>query len=275
MSKRIERILQGQKVVKHVFESDFHSGSVSALLPPNAWRVLEDNYSERVRQNRMQRWLWRNRLDDLSTIGKVDVYHFLGDSCEGQQLKIAGRTVTDTDTDNQVAWAIHDIQQALDIVKPKYFLGVNGTPYHVRTSGSLDRQVYRGLESQNKNIKFIYQDNLLLKIGELTYSLSHVYPTTQYKTPPLEKLINQHAVEHYLNNMPRIQVFVRGHAHIFVWSRYRGNIYAFIVPCQQPTSSFARSKAYLTVRRPDVGILAVEQRGRDLVPRPYLHKWGR
>jgi len=269
---KMERILQGQKVVNQLFISDFHSGSVSALLPKKAYRVTDD-FTERVFQNKMQKWLWRNYLDDLSVIGEVDVLAFLGDSCEGQQLKIAGRTLTDADTDNQVKWAIQSIQVALDMCKPKYFLGVNGTPYHVRTSGSLDRQVYRGLEAENKNIKFIYHDNLVIKIANLVYSLAHPYPTTRYSIPPLEKLITQHADEYYLGNMPKIQVFVRGHAHKYNWLSYRGGAYAFVVPCQQPTSSFARGKAYLTVRRPDVGILEVVQEDKDLIPRPYIHKW--
>ena len=268
----MKRILQGQKIIKHLFLSDFHSGSVSALQPKKAFRTTDD-FTERIYQNKLQRWLWRNYLEDLSVIGKVDIVSFLGDSCEGQQLKIAGRTLTDADTDNQVKWAIQCIQVAIDMCKPRHFIGVNGTPYHVKTSGSLDRQVYQGLEPENKNIKFIYHDNLLIQIGNLTYSLAHPYPTTTYKTPPLEKMIIQHATEYYLSNMPRIQVFVRGHAHTFVWSRYRGNIYGFVVPCQQPTSSFARSKAYLTVRRPDVGILGVIQKDKDLIPMPLLHKW--
>lgn len=270
---KMPRILQGQKTIQHLFSSDYHSGSESGLHPKKAFRVLEENYVERVFQNRMQKWLWKNYLDDLSVVGKVDVMSFLGDACEGQQLKIAGRTLKDSDTDNQVVWAIQCIQKAIDACKPKFFLGVTGTPYHVRASGSLDRQVYRGLEAENKNVTFIYHETLLIKIGELTYGLAHPYPTTQYKTPPLEKLVNQHAVEYYLRNTPRIQVFVRGHAHTFVWTRYRGNIYAFVVPCQQPVSSFARSKTYLTVRKPDVGILQVTQTGKDLIPKPFLHKW--
>lgn len=273
--KSIERICSGQKRVKLLFEGDHHAGSLSGLHPKKAWRVIEDNYSERVFQNRMQKWLWKNRLDDLSTMSNIDVYVFMGDGCEGQQLKIAGRTLTDTDTDNQVIWDIQNIQIALDILKPKYFLGINGTAYHVRTSGSLDRQVYRGLEAENPKIKFIYRDNLIIKIGDLTYSIAHPYPPSQYKMPPLEKLITQHATEYYLKNMPRIQVFARAHAHIYVWGRYRGNIYAFVVPCQQISTEYARTKTYLTVRRPDIGVLEVEQRGNELIPKQRLHKWGR
>lgn len=271
---KIERILQDQKIVKHLLEADHHSGSSSGLHPKNALRIVEDNFTEKVKQNKIQRWLWKNRLDDLSTIGKVDVYQYIGDSCEGQQLRIAGRTITDTDTDNQVNWAIQNIQIALDMCKPKYFLGVNGTPYHIRAGGSLDYQVYRGLEAENKNIKFIYADNLIIKIGELIYSIAHPYPSNMYKSPPLEKLITQHATEYYLNNAPKIQVFVRAHAHMYNWLNYRGGAIAFVVPCQQPTSKYARTKPYLTVRRPDVGVLNVIQKGKDLIPKPLIHKLG-
>lgn len=271
---KIERILQGQKRIKILSESDQHSGSVSALLPKSAVS-FDGQIVTRKPQNQIQRWLWKNRLDDLSSIGKVDVNMNLGDTCEGQQLKIAGRTLVDSDTDNQVLWAIDNIQIALDICKPKYFLGVNGTPYHVRTSGSLDMQVYKALERKNPNIKFIYAENLIIQIGKLMYAIAHPFPTVRYKAPALEKLITQHATEYYLGNMPRIKVFPRGHAHVFNWLRYRGNIYAYVVPCQQPTSSYARNKAYLTVRRPDIGLLLTMQEDEDLIPRPFLHKWRR
>jgi hypothetical protein len=89
--------------------------------------------------------------------------------------------------------------------------------------------------------------------------------------PPLEKLIKQHAIETYLDNSEKIRVFCRGHAHQTVWMPYRGNNYAFVTPCQQPTSRFSRSKAYLTVRKPDVGMLKITQIGEQLTPTVYLH----
>jgi hypothetical protein len=268
----LEKICNGQKRIKILAEGDIHVGSSSGLLPPNATSFDGEIYTK-IQQNPMQRWSWKNRLNDLSIIGSVDVYMFLGDGVEGQQTKIAGRTLVSTDIADQKQWAKNTIQIALDICKPKYFIGVSGTPYHIASSFNADLDIYRMLEKDNPNIKFIIEDVAMLQIGELVWGIAHPYPTTEFSAPPLEKLIKQHATEFYFGNMPKINIFARGHAHRFTWLNYRSGAYAFVIPCWQPTSIYARQKAYLTVRTADVGLLLITQNEKTLIPTPYLHVW--
>ena len=267
----MKQILNHSNKIEILDISDTHVGSVSALLPDKATRVIDGSQSSAVPQNRIQRLLWQLFLRDLSKVGKVDVVINNGDNIEGQQLKIAGRTLMDSDVDSQIEWALQVQQKVIDTVKPKFYIGCAGTDYHVTTSGNADLQIYKRLEAANPSIDFTYEDIVEIQIGKMAWSIAHPVPTSEMILPPLEKLIKQHATECYLGNAEKIRVFSRGHAHSFVWSALRGNNYAFIVPCWQPTSKYGRSKAYLTVRKPDVGLLKITQVGEQLTPSIYLH----
>jgi len=268
----LNKICERQEKIKIVSESDTHIGSSSGLLPSIA-ESFDGNIYTKVKQNAMQRWMWKNRLDDLSTIGKADVYLFLGDSVEGKQIRMGGRTLQSADIDDQIEWAKRSIQVALDLIKPKYFIGISGTNYHIRSGGNADLTVYKMLGKDNPNIKFFCEDIITMQIGDLIWGLAHPYPNVQYSAPPLEKLISQHAIEYYLGSMPKISVFARGHAHRFTWLQYRGGIYAYVNPCWQPTSAYGRSRPYLSVRTPDVGLLELTQIKKTLTPMPHLHIW--
>jgi hypothetical protein len=220
----------------------------------------------------LQKLLWNNYQKDLLDIGNTNVIINLGDDTEGNQFKIFGRSVVSTDTDNQVAWATEILQHSIDVCKPSTFITLDGTPYHVDVgSGSSDFQVHNALKRSNPRVEFIYSKNLIIKIGGLVYSLAHVYPTTDYKTPPIEKLIKQNSEEYRFDNAERIDVFGRGHAHVFLWEQYRGGAYGFVAPCQQTGSEFGDRKPYLTVRHPDIGILKIHQEDGGLIPMPHIH----
>ena len=268
------RILETKENIKILCIGDFHTGSNSGLLPPKSMSFDGEIVTE-ILQSKVQKWLWRNYVEDLTTIGKVDIIINLGDNIEGAQVKIMGRTLESSDIDVQKDWSVKTLQTAIDICNPKFFLGVSGTNYHIRLNGNCnaDLAIYKALEQVNPDVKFAYSDLLLVKIGRLTWSIAHAYPTTEFVTPPIEKLIKQHGLEYLLGNTVRIDVFVRGHAHSHIWERYRGGIYGFVTPCQQPTSAYGREKAYLAVRHPDIGILGIMQQGSDLIPKPLLHKW--
>lgn len=272
--EKLEKILEGKERIKILAVGDNHTGSSTGLLAPNSVDFDGEVLTPHP-QNQIQKWLWRNYCSDLTEIGQVDVKINMGDNIEGTQIKIMGRTLQTSDIDVQKIWAQKCLQIAIDIAKPKYYIGVTGTNYHIRLAGNCnaDISIYKALEQANPQIKFIYGDNLIIKIGSLVWSIAHPYPTAEYQLPPLEKLINQHAKDYYLDNTPKINVFGRGHCHQHNWARVRGGPYAFTTPCQQPTSAFGREKAYMTVRHPDVGILGITQEGADLIPKPLLHKW--
>jgi hypothetical protein len=270
----MEKILTDKDIIKILAHGDNHTGSSTGLLSPNSAEFDGEVLTPHP-QNNMQRWLWRNYISDLTTLGELDVIINNGDNIEGTQMKIMGRTLQVSDIDVQKTWSAKCLQLSIDICKPKFYIGVTGTNYHIRLAGNCnaDISIYKALEQANPNVKFIYGDNLIVQIGKLNWSIAHPYPTTQYKTPPIEKLIAQHAEEFYYGNTPKINVFDRGHAHGFIWERLRDGAYGFVTPCQQPTSAYGREKAYMTVRHPDIGILGITQEGKDLVPRPLLHKW--
>jgi hypothetical protein len=270
----MEKIMDNETMVKILVLSDNHTGSSTGLLPPHAFDFDGEVLTAHP-MNKMQKWLWRNYTSDLTEIGQVDVILDLGDNIEGSQTKIAGRTLMDTDIDVQKAWSQDCLQTAIDLCKPKYFIGVTGTNYHIRIGGNCnaDIGIYKALEAKNPTVKFTYADNLVVKLGQLVWSIAHPYPTTQFKTPPIEKLIAQHAEEYYYGNTPKINVFARGHAHAHIWERLRDGAYGFVAPCQQPTSAYGREKAYMTVRHPDIGILGITQENHDLTPKPLLHHW--
>lgn len=272
---KIEKIYKDKNNIKILAIADFHIGSTTAILHPKAVSYDGEIFSQQP-QNEMQRWLWKNYLNDITTIGKTDIMISLGDLVEGLQLKIGGRTLVDADVESQIRWAVEILQTAIDLAKPEYFIGVSGTAYHVRNAGTLsaDFEVYNLLQKQNPKIQFIIGDNLIVKIGKLIYSIAHPYPITEYTVPPMEKLITQHAREYYLENVPKINVFLRGHCHVYNYLNYRGQgTYVITVPCQQPTSAYGRERAYLTVRRPDVGVLELQQIEDTIIPKPYIHKW--
>jgi hypothetical protein len=178
-----------------------------------------------------------------------------------------------TDTDNQVRWATEIHQKALDICKPSVMITLEGTPYHSRTGGgSCDFNVHNGLKKGNPEVEMIYSENLIIKIGKMIYSLAHPYPTTEMLSNPLEKLIKEAAVEHSLGNGERIDAIGRAHAHRYDWVCPRGR-YGFLVPCQQVESEYGKTKAYLTVRKPDVGVLELKQMDDYLMGIPKLHRW--
>ena len=270
----MEKILEDKEIIKILALGDHHTGSSTGLLTPHAYDFDGEVLTPHP-QNKMQKWLWRNYTEDLTIIGKVDVLINMGDNIEGTQTKIMGRTLQISDIDVQKSWAQECLQIAIDITKPKFFIGVSGTNYHIRLNGNCnaDISIYKALESTNPNVKFIYGDNIIVKIGQLVWSIAHPYPTSQFKTPPLEKLIGQHAEEFYYGNTPKINVFARGHAHACIWGFVRGLAFGFVTPCQQPTSAYGREKAYMTVRHPDIGMLGITQEGADLIPKPLLHKW--
>jgi len=271
----MEKILTGKDIIKILVQGDNHTGSSTGLLPPRSTDFDGEVLTQHP-QNKMQKWLWRNYLSDLSEIGKVDIIMNMGDNIEGLQMKMLGRTVQVSDVDVQKTWAQNCLQIPIDLCKPQYYLGVTGTSYHVREgagNGDADGSIYKMLEQVNPAVKFICEDNMVIQIGKAVWSIAHPYPSSQFKTPPIEKLISQHAQEFYFGNAPKIDIFGRGHAHAHIWLRLRGGAYGFVTPCQQPTSAYGRQKAYMTVQHPDIGILGITQEGKDLVPKPLLHRW--
>lgn len=270
----MEKILLDKDIIKILALGDNHTGSSTGLLAPNSTDFDGEVLTPHP-QNQMQKWLWRNHCSDLTEVGKIDIMMDMGDNIEGTQTKIMGRTLQISDIDIQKTWAVDCLEPAINLCKPKFFIGVTGTGYHVRLSGNCnaDISIYKMLEQRNPNVKFIYGDNLIITIGQMVWSIAHPYPTAEYQLPPLEKLLNQHAKDYYLGNTPKINVFGRGHCHQHNWARLRGGPYAFTTPCQQPTSAYGREKAYMTVRHPDIGILGITQEGVDLMPKPLLHKW--
>lgn len=272
----MERIFQDMldRPIKILAVGDFHIGSTTAILHPNA-KSFDGVIHSPQPQNRMQKWLWKNFLSDLTEVGKVDLIINTGDNIDGAQIKMFGRTLVDPDEGIQTLWAEEINSTMIEIVKPKVFILVPGTIYHVRstTNNCADYEIVKKLQKKYQNVSFIYSDNVTVKIGRLIWNIAHPYPSVEYSSHPAEKLVKQHAVEHYMNNSPRIDVFLRGHCHVFNFLRYRGGAYVITTPCQQPTSAYGRERAYLTVRRPDVGVLEITQVGESIIPRPLLHKW--
>lgn len=270
----MEKILQGQERIKILTFGDAHIGSTTAILHPTAKSFDGVIYSQQP-QNRMQKWLWKNLLGDITSIGTVDIFMDLGDNIDAEQQRAYGRALVDADIDNQKRWAVEILDIMLNLTKPRIFIGVTGTPYHNRgfKTNCADLEIYKELEKLHPSIQFILGDKLIVKIGQLIWSIAHPYETREYSVPPMEKLIAQHGREYLLGNTPRIDVFIRGHCHVFNFLKYRGKIYVMTIPCQQPTSVFSRERAYLTVRHPDVGILSLTQVEDTIIPDVKLHRW--
>jgi hypothetical protein len=268
----MEKILQNKPEITICSLADTHIGSVSAPSSPYAKRLVDGTHYEKIPMGKFSRILWNLFLGDLNKIGKVDVVINLGDNVDGLQLKQFGMEIADCDIDAQKEWAYEVQKIVIETLNPQYYIGITGTDYHVRFGGNADTDIYKKLRDNFKNVHFIIGDVLSVQIGKMPWSIAHSYPVCKDITPPMEKLIQQHAMEHYLGNEEVAhRVFARAHAHMFIWQSLRGNNYSYVNPCWQATSKFARGRPYLAVRHPDVGMLKIIQSGEQLTPFPMLH----
>jgi len=241
---------------KVVVIGDMHTGSKYGYLPHEA--VTKEGVQ--ITQTKWQRTMETNLLSEFKKIGEVDILIVMGDTCEGKQVKIAGITLSDADTDSMVKWATKSILDICKLLKPKIIIAVKGTDYHVSTGigGDLDYQVASNLAYSGYKVLYGYP-TANVRIGNLKWKLKHKYPTAMNITPPMEKVYKEVCADAKAKGYEVPDVFGWGHAHQCVEPHriYSTSAYAFIAPCLKLNDPHIEEATY--VKRPDIGFLYIEQ----------------
>lgn len=126
---------------KILVTSDQHCGCFFGLTPPS-W-MIERSRAPKVRALQEKAWKWH--MEDLKSVGKIDLLVCNGDAIDGKQHKSGSCHLLTADLDEQVEIA----REALSAPKAGELAFTLGTPYHTDASGQhYERQLARTFGAQ-------------------------------------------------------------------------------------------------------------------------------
>jgi hypothetical protein len=260
--------------------SDLHIGGLECLLHSTA----RDTKGNHIRQTVQQEMMWNNLITRLKEEPQPDILNFLGDLVEGRNPKVGGLDIINTDTDVMTTWATEALSEIIDILKPKMVLSVQGSAYHQQDGGSdLDYRITKNLSLIHRDIPFIYDQKLYVKLGEKIHLYNH-YIGGDWKNPPFPfltrvytDLLNGAFDTGLFEKMPTVIGY--GHLHmsqtpVVIKPSDVNPGYGFVGACQKIGDSHLSRGPFL--RHPHIGYLSIIQDGVDMsgkfirTYKPYL-----
>ncbi|HPI82043.1 MAG TPA: hypothetical protein PK122_02320 [Candidatus Paceibacterota bacterium] len=254
------------KRFKAIAISDLHVGGEEAILPPYA----RDDRGNIIIPTTDQEALYNNLMASLRNEKEIDILFLLGDLVDGRNPKAGGIGTVNTDLLLTTYWAYELLSEVIDIIKPKIVIGIQGSNYHVSTSGSdLDMDILKKLSANFDNISFLYDQKIYGHLGNKVWYLVHNIGG-DWKNPPfpaLTRLFTDLQKSSFKNNIPLPTVIGAGHFHsaqapVMIYPSDLNPCFGFVAPCQKLGDRHTGSGTYL--RFPDIGYMVIEQDDVDI-----------
>ena len=230
---------------------DLHVGSNVSVMPDEVY-LGEAERKNRISSNHLQKFIYKQWVDMVETVGKVDACIVLGDSVEGPNRKSKGIGLWTSDISEQVRVAAH----LLDMVKTRKYIGVQGSFYHVEDNLSSDKAVINSLKGD-------FNDECVVVSGKTRIHCSHAVgvssSSTAYRPTPIarEMMLATINKEEY----GKYDLILRGHAHYYVEVRF-GSSKGVICPCWKGRDEFVARKTLAFL--PHLGYVLLK--GTDVHP---------
>jgi len=230
---------------------DLHVGSNVSVMPDEVY-LGEAERKNRISSNHLQKFIYKQWVDMVETVGKVDACIVLGDSVEGPNRKSKGIGLWTSDISEQVRVAAN----LLDMVKTRKYIGVQGSFYHVEDNLSSDKAVINSLKGD-------FNDECVVVSGKTRIHCSHAVgvssSSTAYRPTPIarEMMLATINKEEY----GKYDLILRGHAHYYVEVRF-GSSKGIICPCWKGRDEFVARKTLAFL--PHLGYILLK--GTDVHP---------
>jgi hypothetical protein len=179
-------------------ESDFHSGHVLGLTPPDYWTNISKKFSKPV-------WDWRK--DMIKKIGPVDIHVLNGDLVDGPGKKESIGLIT-TDIKVQAEMAAG----CAELVKAKERFITYGTNFHSVSTLSHEEIIADKLGCE------IYE-TLRIKVDEIKLNFRHVCGRSDIPygaATQVQKEIVRDQLNSLIEEYQDADVIVRSHVHYYV-----------------------------------------------------------
>ncbi len=249
------------KNFKIIVISDTHVGGRTGYLPSNCKHERGEKHPQTIDQKTME----KNLLTSLKKEDEIDILIFLGDMIEGKNVSAGGLDVGNVNIDTQIEWATLFGQSVIDLLKPKYVLGLHGSDYHVENSS--DKQLVHRLSLLYPKINFYYgYPSLKFFLGDKLWYLQHRFMEGQSKLGTLEKYWKTiHNMSWDRGRTP--DVIGYGHVHKAQNPTQIMNgknpVYGFVAPCQKMPDVFCSKGPHGAFW--EIGYLNIEQNGIELI----------
>lgn len=253
------KLISEEKNFRIIILSDTHIGGRTGYLPSGCKHERGEPNTQSVHQEIME----KNLLLALKSIGQVDVVIFLGDMLDGKNGKAGGLDIGNVNTDVQIEWGMLFVKSVLDILKPKYLLGLSGSDYHTETI--LDKSLLYRTSLQYPELMVFFGDNLKFILGEKLWYLAHRFIEGASKGGTLERYWNKFCTKTWgRERTPDIIGY--GHVHQaqnpYQIKNGPNPVYGFVAPCQKLPDTFCSKGSMGTFW--EIGFMYLEQNGTRL-----------
>lgn len=255
-------IITKKKDLKSVALGDLHLASNTGYRPSGCKDERGNDVLQTVEQVIMEKNLLLELRNLVIKEGTMDSVHILGDMMEGQNTKAFGVDVGNVNIDVQLEWAMLAMRPILDILKPKYIMGVTGSEYHVGHSS--DRMLLRRIAVEYPDIKVYCGITLKFHMGDKLWFLAHKFVEGVSIGASLERYWKKMHVKHYGRGRTPDAVMY-GHIHQarnpyqIMTGEYP--VYLGVCPCQKYPDQFITLHSSMGVPRWDIGFMYMEQNG--------------
>jgi len=226
------------------FVGDTHVGSRVGLWPEGVYTPQ----GQLIPPSKFQLQILENfhNFCDLCDRHHVDTVIFTGDLLNGKNPAESGQHQMEADINFQK----NVCSQALfRIIQNRKVLGVAGTEYHDARNGKLEQALI-----EEMNGKWLGpMANLTLEGTRLTMNVCHgTGGSPVYDASLAEANIKEALIAEACNKMPHIDLFVRGHLHIFFYLQ-KINSGWLQVPCWQDFAPYKGIMRKIGKFQPDIG----------------------
>lgn len=237
--------------------SDLHVGSNVAIMPDEVYIEPSDRQREqRIESNPLQKAIYKEWLDMLDTVGKVDACFDLGDNIDGSNYKSRGFELWTSNMHQQVTTAA----DLLGMIRTNKYYGVQGSYYHVGENVSSDLAVISSLD----HCKQEFGTDLAVTVEDTRIHLSHEIGYTRSQASKYTALKNE--LDAALRQHPKIGKFgllCRGHRHeIEDLIDHENNTRMIVCPCWKGRDAFAGKKGLAMV--PTLGYILLTVKGSSI-----------
>jgi hypothetical protein len=253
------KLISTDKNFKIIVISDTHIGGRTGYLPSGCKHERGENHLQTIHQETME----KNLLLELKNVGQVDLVITLGDMIDGRNAKAGGMDIGNVNTDVQIEWAMLFAKSVLDILKPKYVLGLSGSDYHVETI--LDRSFLHRVSLHYTNMDVFFGENLKFILGDKLWYLAHRFIEGASKGGTLERYWNKLCTKTFgRERTPDIIGY--GHVHQaqnpYQIKNGPNPVYGFVCPSQKVPDAFCSKGSMGTFW--EIGFMYLEQKGTRL-----------
>jgi len=190
-----------------VIVSDFHSGHVVGLTPPD-WHQHFTRDHQWNKFATLQRQLWKFYSSTIKSLGKIDLLIVNGDCIDGRGEKSGSTELITVERTNQVEMAVLCIQEAnADKVVMTY-----GTPYHTGQQEDWEKHIAQDVKADKIGAHEWISVNGTIFDCKHHISSSSV-PYGRHTAAARERLWNVLWNEH--EEQPKANVIIRSHVHYF------------------------------------------------------------